>query len=725
MPQEIYNEGRVVGLSAWELFKREAEANGVTDIPNEREWLAAMIGSGASMVLRIKAGKSGLQDFPLPSSSNLTAAGVIVASPFIGSCELDSDGDTAWATRVKSYDRALIANTAMFPPTANNVPIEPSSDPDDFEENVTEFTKIIDGIVYLKNANWIDTDRTYPNTPAKDIDPNLGGSNASTAVVRLYISSALSTDVYVLLTGFHNKAIIQTLSGWASDEGGVAIGGSDDTDHNDWANGGMLGPEIFPWASKIIFSVPSMASSSANTIKRTLPQHVTKSSYSVGGYSLQNLRKHSVKSAPIIDFDSIYLSDYFSKNGLTSSYALPEGVFSLSKGNANNTCPIVAWYPGIGVEDIVTGSTATSDDFFPPALYVASMTSCTPTISNTFTVNAPSGLRAHITPDTESHTTATLPNNTTFTSDTIVTGEVVEGINAWVYYDGTHGQGYVSGKYLSPIPDTEAQDSQVLYPIDVAAPGTIKYFTSQDKATKYVTRLPASCAIYHNTSTNSLSFAYYDSSTSTVNWASPVSMSYDANLPKLNISSGDISAGVLALTDSSGDAYPVSGANGSIPIGPSDKLVWDDLLNALKYNRNLDILGYRLRAAGQELEKSHIESDGNNSTFGMVTDNKIDYIGARWIMMNPGDPNEGWADSVDPITNRPNSAWIGVKTYVSDPADVRYITLRDDAEDPTTPNVSLLLGTDFMRFSNDLKFFVSNTAPSTEGVPLGSIGIGW
>ena len=717
MPQEIYNEGRVVGLSAWELFKREAEEKGVTVIPTEREWLASMIGSGASMILRIRSGTSeGVHDFSLPSTSKLTAAGVIIASPFVGSCELDGNGPAAWATRVTSYNPALIRNDATSAPSANHVPYDSAAQPQQYSESVAEFTKITDGIVYLKQADWISTGRTSPDTPNKDIDPNLG---ESTAVVRLYISATLNADVYVLLTGFHNKAVLQTLSGWAHEEGGVAIGGSDNVANNNWANGGMLGPEIFPWACKIIFSVPSAAATNASSMTRTLPQYAPIDATIIDGFTLENMQRHTVKATPNVDFDSIHLEDYFRENSL-QSYAVPEDLFSMSKGATQNACSIVAWYPGIEAADITT---ATGDDFFPPALYVATTDSVTPTPTiNTFTVIlAPSGLRVHSEPNTTSTSTGLLTEYTTFSSNKVVTGETVSGVSSWVYYDDGEISGYVSGRYLNPTP--KVPQLQALYPIDVAAPGTVKYFTNQTKAANYVTKLPASCAIYHNKSTNSLSFAYYDSSTSTVNWASPVSMSYDSNLPKLNISSGDISAGVLALTDSSGDAYPVSGANGSIPIGPSDKLTWDDLLNALKYNRNLDILGYRLRAAGQELEKSHSESDTTRSTFGMVSDNKIDYVGTRWIMLNPGDSDAdpAWADSVDPVTNLPNSVWIGVATYTDDPAGVRYLALNSGE----TPGTSIALGTQFMRFGNGLKLYISNTNPGTAGVPLGSIGIGW
>ena len=85
MAQEIYNEGRVVGLSAWEIYVKNALSDGVLpeNIPDERHWLSNMIGSGASMILKVPTGTTeGVHDYVLPSGSELAAAGVIVASPF-------------------------------------------------------------------------------------------------------------------------------------------------------------------------------------------------------------------------------------------------------------------------------------------------------------------------------------------------------------------------------------------------------------------------------------------------------------------------------------------------------------------------------------------------------------------------------------------------------------------------------------------------------------------
>ena len=196
MPQEIYNEGRVVGLSAWEIFYKQAIGNGVdpSQVPNEPQWLASMIGMGSSMVLRLDAGISGIVDIDLPSGSNLAAAGVIIANPFMGNCTWDDN--SPWATKVTSYS-GLIQNTAEHNPTSGDVPYDSNYTDQDYIDCVTEFTKLTDGIVYIKNANWIPT--PSGTTPVKDIDPNF---NNSVSAIRLYVASPLTKEVRILLVGF-------------------------------------------------------------------------------------------------------------------------------------------------------------------------------------------------------------------------------------------------------------------------------------------------------------------------------------------------------------------------------------------------------------------------------------------------------------------------------------------------------------------------------------------
>lgn len=96
MPKQIYNEGRVVGLSAYESYVRRKLADDENAIvASEREWLASTLGMGASLLLHVDANTQmtvpsssspGLRycDFPFPKSSKLGAASTIIMSFFDG-----------------------------------------------------------------------------------------------------------------------------------------------------------------------------------------------------------------------------------------------------------------------------------------------------------------------------------------------------------------------------------------------------------------------------------------------------------------------------------------------------------------------------------------------------------------------------------------------------------------------------------------------------------------
>lgn len=374
MAQEIYNEGRVVGLSAWEIFVKEALSNGVdpNDIPREPQWLASMIGMGNSMILKIPSNTpAGVHDFELPNESNLSSAGVIIASPFLGEC--DFSNSSSWAKKVYSYG-PLILNDQDQSPEGATVPYGNSYSAN-VKNIVSEFIKITDGIVFTKNATWIPT---ASGEPKKDIDPNFNGS---TTVVRLYINSDISssTDVLVILTGFTNKRILQGISGHAVEEGGVAVGGSTDIVHNNWKDGGMLGPEISPWASKIVFSVPSYAYNLMNSLTRTIPsddeidnQYYDETTQTLFNYTLKDFDAAEINSNSFLDFNSIKLTDYYTihVNDFEKIPTLTENVGDvvLGLGNVNNV--ITAWYPGLSAEEINSITTsAKAVKFFPPAIY--------------------------------------------------------------------------------------------------------------------------------------------------------------------------------------------------------------------------------------------------------------------------------------------------------------------------------------------------------------------
>jgi len=376
MAEQIYNEGRVVGFSAYELFMRECmsppDPIPEEDLPNEQQWLTSMIGMGSSMILKIPQGtQAGVHDFPLPDGSTLSAAGVVLANPFLGDCTFDTTSN--WAKKVTSYS-PLIKNTSGSGnyPTSSNVPYG-TYDPTDYNAQIAEFMKVTDGIVYQSGATWSDA---VSQPPQKDISPKF---SSSSAVVRLYINVEIQTDFYILFTGFHDKGILY-LSGSAT--GGS--GGSADMTNNHWVNGGMLGPEIIPWANKIVFSVPSSAYKLSDSITRTIPataDYIPTSGLNIDGITFSgNAIDGNVNSNSFIDFSTINLSDYYSihRDELIGNNIL-EDVTAISLRDASNDCSeIVAWYPGMTNARLLNelaAATPSNADFFPPAIYGTHITS--------------------------------------------------------------------------------------------------------------------------------------------------------------------------------------------------------------------------------------------------------------------------------------------------------------------------------------------------------------
>lgn len=608
MAQEIYNEGRVVGLSAWEIFLKEALSNGVdpNDIPDEKQWLASMIGMGNSMILKIPGGTpAGVHDFELPVESRLSAAGVIIASPFLGECSFTNS--SSWAKKVISYG-PLILNNDDYSPTSSTVP-SGSSYPSDIKNIVSEFIKITDGVVFVQNAKWIPT---ASGEPKKDIDPNL---NESTSVVRLYINSDISTgaNINILLTGFTNKRILQSLSGHAVNEDGYAIGGSTDILHNDWQNGGMVGPEIFPWSSKIIFSVPSYAYNLLNSLTRTIPSDdvIDNESYdtehqTLFNYTLKDFDSATISSNSFLDFNSIKLEDYYviHINDFDKMPIIKENVEDvvLGLGEVNNI--ITAWYPGLTADEI--NSAEDSSKFFPPAVY---------------------------------------------------------------------------GTQIS------ATGEQSLIPLDTAAPGTVKGFDNPQQAYNYRKLLPDNYAVYYDSNTDMFSFvtnlSEYDPST----WAGLSRLTFlSGDYPKANLTVGNEEARIITLSNSNGTDYGVDGVGGTTVLGPENNITWDVLLKSLKTNKQVDVLGAKLHNLGTELKTSN--TIGITNTLTESGADKITVTGTASVSMTTSTHN-----GTDLLTVESGS--------------------------------SIKSGTDFIEFANGLRLYISSTEPSTTGVPIGSIGIGW
>ena len=271
MPAEIYNEGRVVGYSAYEIYvKQHLSEDPDTPVASEREWLASSIAMGSSVLLKLPRMKlanedtHGYIDIPLPSNSILAAANTIIASFFDGEAAwVSASGvtgtvaptDGAWATRVTDYGQA-ISNTSSSSPSGtlsatqhSSIPRQQLKDWTIAQKNALKgYMKIVDGLV-LQPGTWKTSSLT---PPTKDFSANLKGSSYPT--IRLHVKGSIGYDnkgnttnqPYVLFTGFTIRSVLMGI-----------VGTNSSTNTPSPQNGDFLGPAVFPWANKIVFSVPT------------------------------------------------------------------------------------------------------------------------------------------------------------------------------------------------------------------------------------------------------------------------------------------------------------------------------------------------------------------------------------------------------------------------------------------------------------------------------------
>lgn len=268
----LYNEGRVVGYSAYELYvKQQQSIDPDTPPASERQWLASTIAMGSSMLLRINAdtdhesGEEWMLEIPFPHEANKTtmlcAANTIVASFFKGDATYldDSSGVGGWAQRITDYGD-LISNTAQSSPNGQvgptgTVPNQTLDKWSQKEKNeLSQYLKIVDGIV-IQPGTWSDGQN---QPPQKDFIPDLG----SYPRLRILFKGPIETQFQILLTGFTIRTVVKGVTG---------LDGSTSTSNPQ--DGDFLGPGQFPWAAKIMFSIPSSYISyfASNVYKRELP----------------------------------------------------------------------------------------------------------------------------------------------------------------------------------------------------------------------------------------------------------------------------------------------------------------------------------------------------------------------------------------------------------------------------------------------------------------------
>ena len=261
----LYNEGRVVGLSSYELYLRQMlTRNPDAKVLTESQWLAAALGTNNSMILKIRAGTTkGYHDYMLPEGSDLCSCTSVIGSVFEGSVTC-IDG-TPWAKRVDDYGR-LIANYGnrhpVTPGMPEDVPVKEDYETpsEEFLLQCREYMKISSGIV-LQPGEWTDNIHQVELTNETDVvittedDIDLLADVSDTYIrmsldvdlskrgfVRLLFNETVSRDFYIFLHGFSYKNILAGMSGF-----------DDLMDQLNPENGDFLGPQCYPWAVHIMF----------------------------------------------------------------------------------------------------------------------------------------------------------------------------------------------------------------------------------------------------------------------------------------------------------------------------------------------------------------------------------------------------------------------------------------------------------------------------------------
>lgn len=262
MPRELYNEGRVSGLSAYEIYVKQHQAEDPSVPPaSEKEWLASTIAMGSSMLLQVpqniahSTNEVWMYEVQLPSDTRLCAANTIVASFFKGNAVYSSN----WARRITDYGD-LISNTSESSPSGNlnhssSIPYQTMENwSDDEKKQLSQYMRILDGVV-IQPGTWSDS---LNKPPEKDFSPNLGDYPR----IRIQIKGPVEVPFQILFTGFTIRAVVKGVSGLDSSTSTFSP-----------QDGDFLGPATFPWAAKIVFSVPSSYVSyfASGAYERSLP----------------------------------------------------------------------------------------------------------------------------------------------------------------------------------------------------------------------------------------------------------------------------------------------------------------------------------------------------------------------------------------------------------------------------------------------------------------------
>lgn len=541
MAREIWNEGRVVGYSAYEVYVKQHMSEDPTTPPaTEREWLASSLAMGSSMVFRVPEISQSEDankwiDKYLPRSSRLAAANTIVAQFFDGEAEFDEGG---WATKVTDYS-PLLSNTADLSPsgyvgpTSGGVSAKPTSEFTWSETKLAqlkEYMRICDGLI-IQPGTWIDN----PNKPPeKDFQADL----SKYPRLRLHVRGPISHGPLILLTGFTIRSV---LSGTVGQDTSVNTDSPQDGD--------FLGPATFPWAAKVVFCVPNsyISQIAAGTYKRSIETPT-----SAGTKTAKTIKDTAVidmqASKPETFYNGYQSSEYYKRFSADSTD--PRYPYTVDRFNTLGEAPTDG-------EAVLT--VYQRKNIYPPALYGTFVAETGEHYLNPLDVVAPGTIKMF---NEQSSTVLqayqeTFPGTTAINKSSSGTVQILNSENKLI------DAAYLTQAYLNTTEN--GVESGVF-----TSPRTTLTGTNRPKVVKIRT---GHRSVYALMMSSAIGTTY--------------EQAYDSTLPSIKISTNPTDEITLTAGNS------------------NNNISWSALLDALATNRAVDLLGDRLKSAKASLIRPH------------------------------------------------------------------------------------------------------------------------
>lgn len=760
MVRELWNEGRVVGYSAYELYvKQSLSEDPDSPIASEREWLASSIAMGSSMLLRlptmeIEEDSHGYIDIPLPENSSLAAANTIIASFFDGDASfsaVSSEGkaetsgggwataetlDGGWATKVTEYSQ-LISNDDTSSPDST-VPVSILKDWDDTQKGrLRDYMRIVDGIVY-QDGDWFEADN---KPPQKDLKPDLTSSGHST--IRLHIKGPVSHQPRILFTGFTIRTVLK---------GVVGQDGSTDTPSPQ--DGDFLGPGIFPWANKIVFSVPTsyIVYFESGAYKRKINPDNPNPPYDEEAGDQDYIR---VSDTPVIDMKSdsgdFTLEDYNPHSNSMFEHPVLEHyydnypytdmaiesdkyLFGYSTGRDSMLAKKRSRIPD-DVSDFTTLGDGTcvltvyqKRYLYPPALYGTFVEKAGENYLHPVDVVAPGTIKMFQGDDNDDAVTNLMKDYQGNFEGTTAMNKTPDGDIQVLDKDGNK----------VPVATVDIEDIKYTGEHNPTWLEDDPDKTIIPKMSRIRTGKKQSLVVSLDDPENLVEIPDADPDADPDNPKKykkyKNEVGYQVVIKTCPSNPGYLTGGSTRSIRPSGGP-DVGGSNPISTLSSGDYVTWADLLEALANNQGLDILGERLRRAKRTLEGSKTEGFGPYLEFGPG-------IGSKILDRSVVDPDSADGKTVQytiqalrsylgvTSTEISNGQAIGINVngtnitrsnlqmgdYVTCAVNKKYFVWNGNRWlDCITTNTS----------TQPLRLYICNAEPETNDVPVGSIGIGW